>query len=193
MKHPTEQELALFAGGDLRWWERLRVGSHLSRCEACRGEVARTELAVSVLADAAAALPPGLDWQRLAPQLHGNVRVGLAAARCVTPALPAQRLGWKPALAMTCVTGLLVSAWWLRVPERGHAPVQQVVRTAAIVMPAAVDGRTGVELQTSGGSLTLLTPRAASPAVYTSTPGSLRARYVDADTGQVTINNVYAE
>jgi hypothetical protein len=51
----------------------------------------------------------------------------------------------------------------------------------------------GIEVKASRGALTLLNTRAGSQTVYVSAPGSLRARFVDSETGQVTINNVYAE
>ena len=45
VKHPGEDMLALFAGGDLGLLERWRVRSHLNRCEACRSELAQFETA----------------------------------------------------------------------------------------------------------------------------------------------------
>jgi hypothetical protein len=52
----------------------------------------------------------------------------------------------------------------------------------------------GIEVKQNGGALMLLNPaRASNTAVFLSAPGSLRARYVDSETGQVTINYVYAQ
>lgn len=39
-RHPDESTLSLLAGGDLAPLARLRVGSHVKRCEACRRTVA---------------------------------------------------------------------------------------------------------------------------------------------------------
>jgi hypothetical protein len=51
----------------------------------------------------------------------------------------------------------------------------------------------GIEVKANSATLTLLRRKAATPVLYVSSPGSLRERFVDADTGQITINNVYTE
>jgi hypothetical protein len=62
-----------------------------------------------------------------------------------------------------------------------HSPVE--IRTSA----------TGLEVKENGSTLILMHTRGQQAPLILSTPGSLRARYVDQDTGQVTINNVYAD
>ena len=45
----------------------------------------------------------------------------------------------------------------------------------------------------NGSALAIMNPGSAIPTVLVNTGGSLRARYVDSDTGQVTITHVYAQ
>ena len=40
MKHPSQEILALHAGGDLGWIARWRTARHLAGCEQCTAEVA---------------------------------------------------------------------------------------------------------------------------------------------------------
>jgi hypothetical protein len=191
MTHPREDRLALFAGGDLGAFERWRVSRHLRQCDACRTGVARFHRAAAVLSEEADRLPTGLHWERLAAEMTGNIRVGLAAGECVAPAASARpQLSWRPAALIAVLTIAILGGWFLQgprmlMPQRAHlaAPVDPVLDATPL----------GVEVKASRGALTLLNTRAASPAMYVSAPGSLRARFVDSETGQVTINNVYAE
>ncbi|HET8549832.1 MAG TPA: hypothetical protein VFL57_17605 [Bryobacteraceae bacterium] len=188
MKHPRDEKLALFAGGDLGVLERWRVSRHLRCCDGCRAEVARFRRAAAVLSGEADRLPAGLKWERLAAEMTGNIRVGLAAGQCVPPvAAPRPELGWaRPAALVAALTIVILGGWFLQGP-RMLMPQRVVAGPVLEATPA------GVEVKASRGALTLLNTRAASPAVYVSAPGSLRARFVDSETGQVTINNVYAE
>ncbi len=79
LKHPTEQELALHAGGDLGWLSAWRVRRHVNRCEPCRQSV---EAFRAFGPDAArwGELPPDLDWSRLAMEMKANIRLGLESA-----------------------------------------------------------------------------------------------------------------
>jgi hypothetical protein len=193
MRHPREETLALFTGGDLGAFARWRVSRHLATCERCRGEIRRFERATAVLHDEADRLPPRLNWDRLAAEMTGNIRVGLAAGECVAPApAPRQSLGWRPAALVAMLTLAVLGGWFLKGP-RMWMPMPaspQIVSAARPVLDGTADG---IEVKASGGALTLLNTRAASPAVYVSAPGTLRARFVDSETGQITINNVYAE
>jgi hypothetical protein len=51
--------------------------------------------------------------------------------------------------------------------------------------------RASIEVWGNGASLSLLNPRSDGPTISVSTQGSAGARYIDPDTGQVTINQVY--
>jgi len=191
VKHPSEDVLALFAGGDLGLLERWRVRRHLNQCERCRTELAQFEIAGGVLADETGRVPEGLDWGPLSREMAANIRLGLAAGEIVGPVQKApQVLAWKPAVVVASATGLLITAWWLNVPRSRHVPETSHTTVAAALVQ---ETDSGIEVKSGKGSLTLLRPRTASAALQVSAPGSLRDRYVDDETGQVTINNVYAE
>src|SRR5689334_17744566 len=60
MKHPSQETLALHAGGDLGWLAKWRTARHVSNCERCASEVAAFE----DLRDSTATLGelPELQW-----------------------------------------------------------------------------------------------------------------------------------
>jgi hypothetical protein len=85
-----------------------------------------------------------------------------------------------------------MSAWLLYLPQP-HVEQARAVPAAVergMVMQAT---STGVELQENGRALTVLHRSSEPVALSVNTNGSVRARYVDEDTGQMTITNVYAE
>ncbi len=183
MRHPDERQIALYAGGEAGWMERLSVGRHVGQCASCR------ELAEAYLGDrqqvrsAGNRLPDGMTWDRLAAEMTGNIRVGLAAGECVGGPERARGMAWRPALAAAGVAALLISGWYLRIHP-------------AATMEAGISlesTRNGIQVSENGSALTLMHPGSAMPVVVVSTRGSLRARYVDSDTGQVTITNVYSQ
>lgn len=190
MSHPAQAELALFAGGDLGWLEQWRVRSHTSRCAACRDEVARFRRASAGLAEAAGELPPALHWSALAAEMRGNIRLGVDAGALVAPAASrTETLGWRAAAALAALTLIIVSGWWLYVPRI------QRQQAADLGVSVAVKGD-GVELTDGAGTLMLMHPKSTDPGdvtVSVEADGAARARYVDEQSGQVTINNVYAE
>jgi len=186
--HPNEIQLSLYAGGDLSLLERIRTSLHVRGCERCRAEVAALESGREELRRAADEMPADLNWERLAAEMTGNIRVGLAAGECVAPVMgKADRLGWRAAAVLASGTALIMTAWWLNIPPSKHlAAGGNGVRLEATA--------SGIEMKQNGGALVLLNQNGGSGStVFVSTPGSLRARYVNAETGQVTINNVYAQ
>jgi hypothetical protein len=63
-------------------------------------------------------MPAEVNWNRLAAEMRGNIRVGLAAGECVGPAEPEQtRLGWRIAATLAPITLVLLIGWWLQ-PSR---------------------------------------------------------------------------
>ena len=186
--HPNEMQLSLFAGGDVNLLDRVRTGLHLRGCERCRAAVESLQRGRAELRRAADELPADLNWERLAAEMTGNIRVGLAAGECVA-SVPGKsdRLGWRAAAVLASGTALIMTAWWLNIPPSTHTTAN-----GNCVRLAATDS--GIEMKQNGGSLELLNQNAGSGStVFVSTPGSLRARYVNAKTGQMTINNVYAQ
>jgi len=175
--HPRESDLALYSGGDLGWPAAWKVKLHLRRCAACRAMLAqfcalRGELAASHEI-------PEADWSRLAAEMQANIRLGLAAGACVTPRPDATPAAWQNLLAYAGALALVVAAVWLQRPAP-PAPNAQVFAATA----------QGIEFHQGGRVLGLLHPRNRDVTVSVGAQGSVGARYVDADTGQVVIQNV---
>ena len=189
MRHPADSRLALFAGGDLALLDRWRVGRHLVECDSCRREVDLLRQSCDQLRTGGVDLPRGVKWDRLAAEMTANIHVGLEAGECVAgPAMKQDRMGWRAAAVMAGMTCTLLAAWWLNpVPRRQpHA-----IRAARVEMRSTASG---IELNENGNALTLLHTRGGrQKPIIVSAPGTLRARFVDNETGQVTINNVYTE
>jgi len=209
-EHVAESELALYISGDLRLRRRLMVRLHLNGCARCRAVGNAFGADRAELQEAMAEMPPGVDWDRLAAEMTANIRVGLAAGECVAPRKrePA-RLSWRPAMVMAGVAVLLAGGWWLNTPPAQTRSLGRAVRAAwhgrASVTPAVpavqMDERglvveanaSGIELRENGSTLGVSQGTARPIAVSVSVQGSASARYVDADTSQVTITSVYAQ
>lgn len=210
--HPRRSLLALYAGGDIGWWDGLKVRLHARGCPRCRQAVDAFRLDREALRTAAGALPQAVDWDRLAAEMAANIRVGLAAGQCVeqrsTRRNLSAALGWKPAAAFASVTALMVGGWWLTFPIGPGAEMSNGQRFRHFLQtfdrgapaPAAFDnivtvGSTvdGLEVKQNGAVLRIGHTGATPALVTASTGGSVRARYVDDDTGQVTITNVYSQ
>jgi hypothetical protein len=190
MKHPGTADLALFAGADLGFRERWRVGRHLRTCRECHAEVEAFRSAAVDLRLETEVLPPGLKWDRLAAEMTANIHVGLEAADCVAPLRP--RLawaGWRGAAVVAAMSILVLVAYVLNPPPRR---AEHAFAAPRIEMR---NTSTGLELNENGSALVLLHGRGVQSQrpMILSSPGSLRARFVDNETGQITINNVYAE
>src|SRR5277367_1430093 len=96
-RHLAEADLALFASGDVGLWKYGAVCLHIARCEDCRARVEVYRQGRQVLKQAAAEMPAGVNWDRLAAEMTANIRVGLAAGECVAPRRRAPAtFGWKP-------------------------------------------------------------------------------------------------
>ena len=193
MKHPKEATLALFASGDIGPLGRWHTERHLVRCECCR-------LAVDAFAgfrEGATGLNelPGIPWTRLAAEMKANIRLGLEAGECVrdrqtTPVSEGHVFpGWRALVACAGTVALLVAGMLLEHPVPSPA-----ARTEGTVLRATVNG---IELSEDGQVLSLLHRRAhdqEQEVTYSvSARGAVAARYVDADSGYVTVNNVYGQ
>jgi hypothetical protein len=189
--HPSEAELALLAGGDCGWLERLRLTGHVSHCGDCQDAVASFAEIRSSLREMAlpAVAVEEAGWERLAGEMRANIRLGLAAGECVAgiPAEPAAK-PWFPRFAYGAagVIVLLGAGMFLR----GLLPHPELpVAHAAVVESTAK----GIQVRTSAGTMTLLNESDTAPDQTITSQGAVRARYVDGDTGTVTITSVYAE
>ena len=190
MKHPSEASLALHAGGDLGFPARWLVARHVARCGACRDEMAA--LAATRRAASALGEVPNLPWSRMAARMRANIRLGLEAGECVREtapvALPIPWLGGaRAAVALAGVLVLIATALVLDRPVR-RAPV---ARGEGVLVQATADG---IQVRDGARALSLLHAARAYDVTYSvEAQGSMRARYVDPDTGYVTINHVYAQ
>jgi len=190
MTHPGEQELALYCSGDLGRLAMWRIGFHLRSCVRCAAEAAEAETVRAAVRSHMTHLPVGLNWERLSAEMTANIHLGLEAGECVGPerVRRPERIGWRAVTVMAGITAMLMGAWWLNPPQ----PVRETVtmhRTPVEIRSSAA----GIEVKENGSAMMLMHTRGQQSPIIVSTPGALRARFVDQDTGQVTINNVYSD
>lgn len=189
--HPSEAELALLAGGDCGWIERLRLNNHVSHCGDCQDAMASfAEIRTSLreMAPPAVAVDDA-NWQRLAGEMRANIRLGLAAGECVaTGPVESASKPWFPRFAYGAagVVVLLGAGMFLR----GLLPHQDLPISRAAVVESTAKG---IQVRTTAGTMTLLNQSDAEPDQTITSQGAVRARYVDGNTGTVTITSVYAE
>ncbi|HTB10130.1 MAG TPA: hypothetical protein VK752_01090 [Bryobacteraceae bacterium] len=214
-RHVKETDLALYASGDLRLWQRAAVHLHVRQCASCRAIVEEFRADGRALRDAAAGLPDGVDWARLSAEMTANIRVGLAAGECVAPRGHARKLipstglipnSWRPVAWASLVTAtlgaLLVGGWWLNMPPQETQALSRAMHSVwhgRSVMqeergPVIEASSEGIELRKDGGALGVSQDSGKLVSVSVSTQGSASAHYVDQDTGQVTVTSVsYAQ
>ena len=213
MKHPSELQLALFAGGDMGRVERWLLSRHAAKCSECRAEVEAFSAAGAGLHNLAVESPKDLNvnWSRLAEEMTGNIRVGLAAGEAIAafdpPAARPQRLRWNAAMVLAAATAIFAVAFWISLPQPQASHLLQSlnrIRTERIGKlvpghnaPASDEvmleaSSSAIEVKDHDRAMSLIHP-ASSDAVTISISlqGSAGVRYVDADTGQVTTNKVY--
>lgn len=209
MKHPSTAKLALYAGGDLAWIAALRVRFHLSRCGRCRQQVRAFAELRGQIASAARELPPEIDWNRLAAEMRANIRLGLTAGAIANHALAHEAVAepemaeqpavasplrwslaaaWLPGAAVVASLTLVVAlVWLLSHPPVSFAPDMAGNGHATVVTALG----TGLEVRMEGAALTLLAPPSGHGALAVDLGAGARAEYVDAETGQMTIHQVY--
>jgi len=191
MKHPDQATLALHAGGDLGWFARYRVERHVAQCDQCREEVDAFSATREIFTDLAEI--PEVPWNRLAAEMKANIRLGLEAGECVRSGdVPLRDTPWftgaRAAVALASIAALLVTGVMLTTP-------QVTVSADDTVVQAMPDG---IQVRHGGQAMRLMNPDDLGPnqrVMYsTDAQGSMRARYVDPDSGNVTINRVgYAD
>ena len=192
--HPSESELALYAGGDCGRFARFLLGRHIGQCRECASTVAEYE---AIRSAALVFEPPVADWNRLAREMAANIHLGLEAGACVGPAPQTSRwepTGWIPGtweprmvFAFASVLVLIGSAVVLNRPEA--APVAQPASARTVIQ----SNDSGIQVLTGATSVTLLNHHGAMAEQTVGAQGEIRARYIDGETGAVTINNVYLE
>ena len=199
--HPSEEILALFARSDLSRVSGLRVGRHLRRCGECERRMLAFRSAVAELQrDAAAETLTGFeavaDWKALEREMVGNIVVGVAASRCIERVGRRQR--WVPRVAIGVgLSALFVGGWVTHMPGQQTRQLAdslgRLVAFRRVPQPANVVETTvnGIAVRSDGVTLTILHPPSAR--VSLSGNSAVQARYIDEDTGQLTITNVYGQ
>jgi hypothetical protein len=100
------------------------------------------------------------------------------------------RMGWRPAVAIASLTLVVMSGWLLNMPQPRKEQAQIIAPRETTLQSTSA----GIELQQQKDRALTVLYRANEPVMLSvTTDRSVRARYVDSDTGQVTITNVYAE
>ena len=186
MEHPSQEVLALHAGGDLGWIARWKTARHVAGCQRCAGEV----LAYGELRETLPELKqiPGVPWNRIAADMRGNIRLRLAAGECVRPGGQPKRdsplFSGRATLALASVVALMVTGLML------EGPAPRLARANEPMVQATVNG-----IQSRSGDQTFgLMHSGASGVSYTvGAQGTLGARYTDPETGNVTMTKVYVE
>jgi hypothetical protein len=207
-RHVMETELALYAAGDLPFWRGAVVHFHVRRCDECRGLVEALRADRQELRRSADDMPSNIstdfDWDQLAAEMTANIRVGLAAGECVTPReRKVAAMSWRPVAIAAGLVVLLAGAWWLNIPRTDTEAIGRAIRDMATGgrMSATQEERgpvvgassAGVVLVENGGRMGI-DQGGLEPVMYSvSTQGSASARYVDQDTGQVTITATYVQ
>jgi len=202
LSNATTETLALFSRGDLPWLERWKIRRHVRGCNTCEEEISRFRFATEELKrEAAAQTLTGFeaiaDWTRLEREMLGNIAVGVSAARCIDHVGRRRGVFLAKAAAAAGMLVLFVGGWFVHIPPEqnrhllssfrrlmGEGPAQQ----AGSVLRATPDG---ISVRAQGATLTILHPRSA--VVSMSGASVMGARYVDEDSGEVTITSVYGQ
>jgi hypothetical protein len=199
--HPALEVLSLYASGDLPFVSQLRAGAHVKECAACEQQVlafrgARVELRREATSQILTGYEAIADWQTLEGDMLGNIRVGVAAARCIDKVGRSKK--WFAGVVWAAGMILLFVAGWLsRVPPDDNQRIWAALRrTVGLDQPpfyGTVVRSTpdGIAVRTQSATLTILHPQSA--VISMSSPSSVTARYVDDDSGQVTITSVYGQ
>jgi anti-sigma factor RsiW len=182
-RHIAESDLALFVSGDLSMWRYSAVCLHIAGCEACRARIELYRQSRQSLKQAAAEMPAGVNWDRLAAEMTANIRVGLAAGECVAPRRrkPVSFFGWKFAAVAGGVVCVLSAAWWLNLPSSDS---ESLARSLSNVAHSLVTGgRPGIPIVEDRGS-------SAQGASGQQAPGPQAVVQVSTDSAELKGNGV---
>jgi hypothetical protein len=187
MEHPSQEVLALHAGGDLGWMARRKTARHLAGCQRCALEVAAFGELREMLPELKQI--PEVPWNRIAADMRGNIRLGLAAGECVRPSGQAKRdsplfSGARATLALASVLALMVTGLVL------EGPAPRMARANEPMVQSTVNG---IQSRSGDQSFGLMHSGASSVTYTVGAQGTLGARYTDPETGNVTMTKVYVE
>jgi anti-sigma factor ChrR (cupin superfamily) len=183
-KHPSEETLALHAGGDLGPIARWRAERHLRQCELCQEEVAAFQGVRRMVSELSAV--PEVPWNRMAAEMQANIRLGLAAGECVrqdqSPNEGLARFGgFRAAVALASVTVVVAAGLMLQKPAPRMPAGQMMLQATA----------DGIQVSKGGEALGMMHDSAIKNVSYSAnTQGSIGESYVDPVTGDVTMTRV---
>jgi hypothetical protein len=199
--HPGPAALALFSCGDLPWRQMWRLRRHVRGCDQCERQVAefraaKSELKREAQTETLTGFEAITDWSVLEREMLGNIAVGVAAARCVDNVRRGRSFLIK-ATVLAGLTTLFVAGWITHIPkeETIHlaASLRQIIGLdrPPIIGTQLKTTPDGIAVRAQGATLTILHPPSA--VISVSGPSAMSARYVDEDSGEVTITKVYAQ
>ena len=182
-KHPSEANLALFAGGELNRWTRWSVERHIAICDGCRRDISDFS---ALRADSAVlAELPEAAWGPMAAEMKANIRVGLEAGECVSPHA-VSRMIFSPRALAACVSHWRRS--WL--PACSWSSRLRVERTSGDRKRCSKPAGPVSSFREGDQGMVLLNQH-AHEVNDLATGRAMQQSYVDSETGMVTINNVY--
>ncbi len=199
MKHPGEYNLALLAGGEAGAVHRFRLDRHVRNCEDCQEKIAefqalRKHLADTEFLDLNSSV---VNWNSLAAEMRANIHVGLEAGACVRDTHVSKSWfaknwmakNWSPQFALAFASlAVLVGAGLFFTDARLHR--MTVVEAAApVLQPTA----SGIELRKGTDSFAFLDNKGVRTDQTVNAQGAIEARYINDETGSVTITNVYLQ
>jgi hypothetical protein len=201
-RHPDARSLALYATGDLSSWMRVYIRLHILRCPRCASEVrtyasSRQELKARAGAGTLTAFENRIDWSTVEREMLGNIAVGVAAARCIDKVGRQRTLVSGTVWLTAALVVLFVLGWWTHIPrEQTTRLVSSLAKFAGLQHastnnPLVRSTEEGISVRTENATLVLRNPRTA--LVRAMGNSAVEARYVDDNTGQVTITNVYVQ
>lgn len=185
----SEKERALLAGNEAGMWLRLKgrlagrgEGQHLASQRADIEELARLRGRMPVFRE----LPEHFAWDTLAAEMKANILVAVEAGEVVRPRAQQVPVGWKAGLAFAGLAVVMVSGYWWHLPGRlaPAPPLQQAVLEAR---PG------GLEVQDRETAFGVMYARESGQQTLSGAQGSVRADFVDEETGQLTVAHVYME
>jgi hypothetical protein len=208
-KHPNELDLAALAGGDVSFLRQTLLHRHLQTCDECQDHLtAFRDLRENLAATAESNQDlPDLNWDRLAAEMRANIHLGLEAGECVRQV--SARGMWRDrllaplhsarlALAFASLLLLAGAGFFMRDYRTAASPnvigaSAPVTATPEYRLPVLESSMSGIEMRTGPISFAFLNREggAASPTV--SAQGAVRSRDIDAETGSVTIKDVYLQ
>lgn len=178
-----ERLQALVAGGEVTLWQRMLARYRASKRGADDAEEFRQ---IRRQMPRFRELPGHFAWDSLAAEMKANIVLGVEAGEAVRPRFQVRPIGWRAGLVMATLSLLMISGYWWQMPRRWVQPpaFHQAVLQAS-------PGQLGVRLQESGFSVMFQETTAST--VLSGASDSVRADFVDTETGQLTVAHVYLD